>query len=161
MSPSAPTTQSPAERRAAEAESLQLIAKHAPEHQKLVASMRRAIRKRLPTAHELVYEYTSWIAISYSPTAQGFQGVLAIRADADEVKLHFAIGRGLPDPDKLLQGSGLTRWILVEGISTLARPAVVKFIEGAIKNNRVPFPRSGKGPVVIQSSAKKKAKKRR
>ena len=161
MSPSEPGTQSAAERRAAEAEAGEIIAKHAPKHQKLVASMRRAIRKRLPTAHELVYEYTSWIAISYSPTPHGHQGVLAIRADADEVKLHFSIGKGLPDPDKLLSGSGTTRWILVEGTSTLSRPAVVKFIEGAIKNNRVPFPRTGKGPVIIQSSAKTKAKKRR
>ena len=65
-----------------------------------------ALRKRLPTAHEVVYEYRDCFVISYSPNERGYEGVLAIRASADGVKLYFNRGKGLPDPEKLLQGSG-------------------------------------------------------
>ena len=62
--------------------------------------------------------------ISYSPNEHGYEGVLAIRGSANGVKLYFNRGKELPDPAKLLQGSGnQTRWIDVEGASTLARPA--------------------------------------
>ena len=51
------STQSAAARRSAEAELRTLIAKFAPAHLRLIGAMRRSLRKRLPTAHEVVYEY--------------------------------------------------------------------------------------------------------
>ena len=51
------STQSAVARRSAEAELRTLIAKFAPAHLRLVGAMRRWLRKRLPTAHEVVYEY--------------------------------------------------------------------------------------------------------
>lgn len=156
MSNSQPGTQSVAERRSAEAEVQALIAKLAPAHLRLVGAVRRWLRKRLPTAHELVYEYRDWFVISYSPNEHGYQGVLAIRASADGVKLYFNCAKELPDPEKLLQGSGKqTRSIHLEGASTLARPAVARLIEEAIACNRAPFARTGRGPVVIRSPSAK------
>src|SRR5438128_8279319 len=119
------STQSAVARRSAEAELGTLIGKFAPAHLRLVGAMRRSLLKRLPTAHEVVYEYRDCFVISYSPNERGYEGVLAIRGSADGVRLYFNRGKGLPDPEKLLQGSGYqTRWIHVEGASTLARPAV-------------------------------------
>ena len=51
------STQSAVARRSAEAELRTLIAKFAPAHLRLIGAMRRWLRKRLPTAHEVVYEY--------------------------------------------------------------------------------------------------------
>lgn len=114
--------------------------------------MRRALRERLPTAHELVYEYRSWIVVSYSPSEHGYQGVLAIRADADGVKLYFNRGKGLPDPEKRLKGSGTqARWMLVEAVSDLALPAVVSLIEAAIADSPLPFAATGRGPIVLRA----------
>ena len=116
MSTPEPSTQSAVARRSAEAELGRLIATFAPAHQRLLGAMRRWLRKRLPTAHELVYEYRDFFVISFSPNERGYEGVLAIRASADGVKLYFKHGKGLPYPEKLLQGSGnQTRWIGVEG----------------------------------------------
>src|SRR5208283_3042932 len=131
-------TQSAAERRSAEAELRTLIAKFAPAHLRLIAAMRRSLRKRLPTAHEVVYEYHNLgaVVISYSPNDHGYEGVLAIRATADGVKLYFNQGKELPDPEKLLQGSSQTRWIHVEGASILARTEVARLIDEAIAHNR-------------------------
>jgi hypothetical protein len=154
------STQSAAARRAAEAQVRTLIDKFAAAHLRLIAAMRRSLRKRLPTAHEVVYEYRDWIVISYSPNDHGYEGVLSLRADADGVKLYFTRGKELPDPAKLLQGSSQTRWINVEGASTLARPEVASLIDEAITLNPVPFESAGRGSVVMSRSTSAKQRQR-
>jgi hypothetical protein len=162
MSTSQLSTQSAVARRSAEAQLRRLIARFAPAHQRLIGAMRRWLRKRLPTAHELVYEYYDFFVISYSPNERGYEGVLAIRASANGVELYFNRGKELPDPAKLLRGSGKqTRSIHMEGASTLAGPAVVRLIDEAIARNRVPFARTGRGPVVIRSVSPKQRRRRR
>ena len=151
-------TPSAAERRAVEAQVRTLIDKFAPEHLRLVSAMRKSLRKRLPTANEVVYEYSNQgaVVISFSPSEHGYEGVLAIRASADGVKLYFNQGKDLPDPEKLLQGSSQTRFINMEGASTLSRPAVVRLIDEAIARNPVPFASAGRGSVVIRAASFKK-----
>jgi len=164
MSTSQLSTQSAVARRSAEAELRGLIAKFAPAHQRLIGALRRWLRKRLPTAHEVVYEYSDFFVISYSPDERGYEGVFAIRASASAngVRLYLNRGKGLPDPAKLLRGSGKqTRWIQLEGASTLARPEVARLIDEAIARNRVPFARTGRGPVVIRSVSAKQRRRRR
>ena len=157
------STQSAVARRSAEAQLRTLIAKFAPAHLRLIGAMRRWLRKRLPTAHEVVYEYHNLraVVISFSPNERGYEGVLVIRATADGVKLYFNRGKELPDPEKLLQGTAQTRWIAVEGASTLARPAVARLIDEAIARNRVPFARAGRGSVVIRSTSATQRRRRR
>jgi hypothetical protein len=150
------TTQSAVARRSAEAQVRTIIARFAPAHLRLIGAMRRSLRKRLPTAHEVVYEYRDWFVISYSPNERGYEGVLAIRASANGVSLYFSGGKELPDPAKLLRGSGSQmRSINVEGAPTLARPEVARLIDEAIARNRVPFARAGRGSVVIRSASAK------
>jgi hypothetical protein len=156
MSTSQLSTQSSVERRAAEAELGALIAEYAPAHQRLVAATRRWLRKRLPTAHEVVYEYNGFFVISYSPNGHGYEGVLAIRASANGLRLYFNHCKGLPDPEKSLQGSGQTRWIHLESAATLSRPVVARLVDEAIARNRVPFARTGRGPVVVGPTAARK-----
>jgi len=154
------STQSAVARRSAEAQVRAGIAKFAPAHLQLVSAMRRWLRKRLPTAHEVVYEYRDCFVISYSPTERGYEGVLAIRGSADRVRLYFNRGKGLPDPEKLLQDSGgQTRWIHVEGASTLARPAVASLIDEAIARNGVPFAPAGRGSVVDRAASQRRRRR--
>jgi hypothetical protein len=155
------STQSAVERRLAEAQVRTLIDKFAPAHLRLIGAMRRSLRKRLPTAHEVVYEYRAWFVISYSPNDHGYEGVLGIRADADGVKLFFNHAKELPDPAELLQGSGSqVRSIDVEGASTLARPEVASLIDEAIARNPVPFAPAGRGSVVMSRSTSAKQRQR-
>jgi hypothetical protein len=154
--------QSAVARRSAEAGLRRLIAKFAPAHLRLIGAIRRRLRRRLPSAHEVVYEYRDCFVISYSPNERGYEGVLAIRASANGVRLYFTFGKGLPDPEQLLLGSGnQTRWIHLEGASTLARPAVARLIEEAIARHRVPFAETGRGPVVIRSGSARQRPRRR
>ena len=145
-----------------EAELRTLIAEFAPAHLRLISAARRWLRKRLPTAHEVIYEYRDFFVISYSPNEHGYEGVLAIRASADGVKLYFNQGKHLPDPAKLLHGKGSqTRSIDLEGMSTVARAEVASLIDEAIARNRVPFSRAGRGSVVIRSASAKQRRRRR
>jgi hypothetical protein len=150
MSTSQLSTQSAVARRSAEAQLGGLVAKFAPAHQRLVGAARRWLRTRLPTAHEVVYEYRDCFVISCSPSGRGYEGVFAIRGSAEGVRLYFNRGKGLPDPAKLLRGAAQARWIHLEGASTLARPEVARLVDEAIAGNRVPFARTGRGPVVIR-----------
>ena len=156
MSTSQPSTQSAAARRAAEAEMRRLIAKFSPAQHRLIGAMRRSLRKRLPSAHEVVYEYRDCFVISFSPNEHGYEGVLTLCASAEGARLYFNRGKGLADPEKLLQGSGKqTRWLHIEGASTLVRPAVAGLLDAAIARNEVPFASTGRGPVVIRAVSAK------
>lgn len=150
---SAGGTQSAADRRSSEAQLRTLIGRFAPARLRLIGSMRRSLRKRLPTAHEVVYEYRDCFVISYSPSGHGYEGVLAIRGSADGLRLYFNRGRDLPDPGKLLRGAGQSRWIPVEAAPALARPDVADLIDEALARNRVPFAPGGRGTIVIRSTS--------
>lgn len=156
----ADSTQTAAERRAAEAKLRLLLDEFAVAYLQLIETMRRRLRKRLPTAHEVVYEYRNLgaVVISFSPNGHGYDGVLSIRASADGVKLYFNRGKELPDPTRLLQGTSQTRWINVESASTLARPEVASLIDEALAHNSIPFASAGRGSVEISRSTS--AKKR-
>lgn len=155
MSTSESSTQTATERRAAEVGLRTLIDTFSPTRLRLINAMRRSLRKRLPTAYEVVYEYRSWFVISISPSEHGYEGVLGIRGDADGVRLYFNRGKELPAPAKLLKGSAQVRFIDVESASTLARPAVASLIDEAIARHRVPFIRAGRGSVVLRSAVTK------
>ena len=149
-------SQSAAVRREAEAEIRTLVARHAPAHPRLVDSTRKWLQTRLPTAHEIVYEYRDCFVISYSPNEHGYEGVFALRASLKGLSLYLNQGKGLPDPAKLLKGSGKqVRFIDLDSASTLAHPDVASLIDAALARNPVPYPPVGRGSVVIRSTAAK------
>jgi hypothetical protein len=83
--------------------------------QKVFRSVRAAVRKRFPTVNELAYDYPDSVVIGYSPTDRGIEGIVAIAARADGAFLYLSHGPQLPDPKKLLQGSGKqTRFIRID-----------------------------------------------
>ena len=122
-----------------EAQVRSFIDRFDPKDQKLIRSVRAAVRKRFPTANELAYDYNHSVVISYSPTDHGIDGIVAISARATGVALYFNQGQHLPDPKKLLQGSGKqTRFVPVDAASKLADPDVEAMIAAAIDQARVP-----------------------
>ena len=147
--------QTPAARRTAEAEIRALVTTYASAHVRLIGAARRWLQARLPTAHEIVYEYRDCFVISYSPNENGYDGVFALRASADAVQLYFNQGKGLPDPAKLLQGSAKQVRSITLAASTLARPEVVTLVDEALARNPLPYARTGQGSVLIRSTAAK------
>src|SRR5947207_5371433 len=115
-------------RRAAASANRQLktfIRKFAPTDQRLIRAVRTALRKRFPTANELVYDNYNFFVIGYSPTERPSDAIVSMAARANGVGLCFIQGAHLPDPGQLLLGSGKqTRFIRLESASVLARPEV-------------------------------------
>jgi hypothetical protein len=137
------------------------IEKFDPENQALIRSVRKALRKRLSGAHELVYDNYNFFVIGYSPTERPTDSIVSMACNAHGVGLAFPYcGTKLPDPHKVLRGSGTSnRSIHLESAATLARPEVADLIDAAIAICK-PLP-SGKGSVVIRSiSAKQRPRKK-
>jgi hypothetical protein len=133
-----------------------------PTNQKLIRSVRTAMRKQLPTANELAYDYKTSVVIGYSPTDRGIDAIVAIKADATGVSLYFNQGPHLPDPTRILQGSGKqTRFIKVETAKRLAHPDVKALITATIDQARIPLPSKGKGSLIFKLAAAKKRPRRR
>jgi hypothetical protein len=139
-----------------------LIEKFDAKDQRLIRSVRSAVRKRLPAANELVYDYGFSLVIAYSPTEQGIEGIVSIAARADGVRLYLTNGPRLPDPKKLLMGSAKqVRYIPVEAASRLKHPDVEALIAAAIEKAKVPLPSKGSGKVVSKIAAAKKQSRRK
>lgn len=139
-----------------EAELRSYISRLDPKEQKLARAVRAAMRKRLPTANELAYDYKTFVVISYSPTDRGIDGILAIAARPDGVRLYLTRGPKLPDPKKLLQGKGTqTRYIELDAASRLDHPDVKALIDAAIAQTAVPLPSKGRGTLMIRGSGAK------
>jgi hypothetical protein len=83
-----------------------LIGKFGPNEQNLIRAIRSAMRKRLPTANELVYDYTTFFVVSYSATEHPSDAIAATAARPDGMRLNLMNKQPLPDPNKLLTGSG-------------------------------------------------------
>lgn len=133
-----------------------------PAHQKLFRSVRAVVRKRFPTANELAYDYTDAVVIGYSPGDRGIDAIVALRASAAGVFLYFNQGPQLPDPKKLLRGSGKqTRFIALTAASELEHPDVKALIAAALAQAKIPYPAEGKGSLIIKSDGAKKAARRK
>jgi hypothetical protein len=112
------------------------------------------VRKRFPTANELAYDYGTHVVIAYSSTEGAPDGIVAIAARADGVRLYFTQGKKLRDPKKLLAGSATqVRFIRVETAKQLVHPDVEALIAAAINLGRVPLPSEGGGKLVIRPTA--------
>jgi len=138
------------------------IDKFEPKHQTLIRTVRKALRKRLPTAHELVYDNYNFFVIGYSPTERPTDAILSIAAAANGVGLCFIRGASLPDPHRVLLGSGRqTRFIRIESVNVLASPEVDALIAAAIARGKAPLPGAGKRKLIIRSVSAKQRMRRK
>ena len=130
--------------------------------QLLIRAVRRGMRKRLPTAHELVYDNYNFFVIGYSPTERPSDAILSIAARANGVGLCFLHGAKLPDPNKLLQGSGSqTRFIRLPSADVLKLKEVESLIAAAVERAKAPLAKTGKGKLIIRSvSVKQRPRKK-
>ena len=138
------------------------VDKFDPENQALIRSVRKALRKRFPTANELVYDNYNFFVIGYSPTERPTDAILSMACSANGVGLAFPYcGTKLPDPHKILRGSGNSnRSIHLDSAKTLSRPAVADLIDAATALCK-PLPASGRGKAIIRSISAKQRPRRK
>jgi hypothetical protein len=138
------------------------IDKFDTKNQALIRAVRKAIRKRMPAANELAYDNYNFFVIGYGATERPSDCILSIAAGANGVGLCFIRGASLPDPQKILLGSGKqTRFVRLESAAVLARPEVEVLIAAAIAKSKASLPPSGKGKLIIRAISAKQRPRRK
>lgn len=138
------------------------IAKFEPRHQTLIRAVRKALRKRFPTAYELAYDNYNFFVLGYGPTARPSDCIVSMAAGAHGVGLCFIRGARLPDPNKILLGAGnQTRFIRIDSVDVLARSEVEALIAAAAALAKTSMPANGRVKLIIRSVSAKQRPRRR
>jgi hypothetical protein len=137
------------------------IAKYSPEIGALARAALAKMRARLPGAIELIYDNYNALAIGFSPTERTSDAIFSIALWPRWVSLFFLQGAGLPDPNRLLKGSGkIARHIVLEDADDLDEAAVQHLIACALDRARVRLDGTVESRLVIKSVSTKQRPRR-
>lgn len=138
------------------------IDKFEPKHQAVIRAARKALRKIFPTATELAYDNYNFFVIGFGPTERPSDCIVSIAAAANGVGLCFIRGASLPDPSKVLLGSGKqTRFVRLPSAEILQQPAIRALLAVAADRAKTPLPVSGRGRLIIRSVSAKQRPRRK
>jgi hypothetical protein len=137
------------------------IARFDPAIAGLARSARSALRRRFPTAVELVYDNYNALAIGWGPNERVSEAIVSLAVYARGINLYFMHGAKLADPRKLLQGAGNRgRFIRLTDVAQLDEPDVVALLGAAVRLGKTPLPADRKGYTVIKSVSSKQRPRR-
>jgi hypothetical protein len=131
---------------------------------RVAASARAALarlRKRLPGAIELVYDNYNALAIGFGPSETASEAIFSIAVYPRWVSLFFLQGAKLPDPDKVLRGSGTrVRHIVLTEPLVLEKPAIKRLIALALASAKKPLDPKQRRRLIIKSISAKQRPRR-
>jgi hypothetical protein len=129
----------------------ELIGRYSPEVARAARAARSRVRKLLPGAIELVYDNYNALALAFGPTEKPGDAILSVALYPRWVSLFFARGAALPDPHKVLRGSGSRiRHVVLQPVSVIDTPPVRALLRAAIDTH--PKRASGsRGQTIIKS----------
>jgi hypothetical protein len=139
-----------------EAQLARFVEKFSPANQNTIWATRSALKRRLPNAHELVYDNYNFFVIGYCATEKPSDCIVSLAASAKGVSLSFYRGADLSDPEGLLLGTGSqNRFIRLDTPSRLSGPEVDALICDAVLKAPTPLAAQGPGRLVIRSVSAK------
>jgi hypothetical protein len=139
----------------------QLLAKYDPEVSAVAEAALKKMRARLPGAVELVYDNYNALAVGFGPTERPSDLVFSITSYPRWVSLFFTHGADLPDPQKLLKGSGSRiRHIVLENAAVLDQPAVKALMARALERSVTTIDPDEPHRIVIKSISKRQRPRR-
>jgi hypothetical protein len=108
----------------------QLLSKYPADVQALAISARKFILDTLPKADESLDESAGVLGYGYGP---GYKGLICtLILSKSGVKLGLAHGAELPDPDRLLAGTGkVHRYVQLRATSDIKKPGVARLLKAA------------------------------
>jgi hypothetical protein len=130
-----------------------------------VATLARAVfawmRKKFPAANVIVYDNYNALAIGFATTDKGSGAVFSIVLYPRWVNFFFLNGATLPDPQKLLKGSGKrVRSITLHNRDALREPAMIALIDAEAKRSGLSSLTDSRGPIVIKAVSAKQRPRR-
>jgi hypothetical protein len=137
------------------------IAKFDPATARLIRQCRTVMRRRFPTAHELVYDNYNFFVIGYCSSGRPSDCIASLAASSKGLALSFYYGATVPDPSRILLGSGTqNRFVRIPSAALLKQPAVEALLRAAAAQGGTPLPESGPGRLIIRSVAAKQRPRR-
>jgi len=128
---------------------------------KQIRACRAVLRKRFPTANEIVYDNYNFFVIGYCSTMRSSDCIVSLAANSKGVGLSFYWGSTLPDPHKILLGSGTqNRFVRLPAPKTLSDPKVSALIDAAVAQAKVPLAIGTRGISVVKSISVKQRTRR-
>ncbi len=130
------------------------LARYTPEIQERGRAARAWMARRLPGATQLVYDNYNALVIGFGPSERASEAPFSIALYPRWVTLFFLQGAGLPDPRKLLRGSGVrVRSIVLDSADVLDRPEVGALIDAALLQAGLTLQGPPAGRVVVRAVA--------
>jgi hypothetical protein len=137
------------------------IAKFDPGIARIVRAARAKLRKRYPTANELVYDNYNALAIGYGPNERTSEVFVSLAAYARGATLYFVQGRKIADPKRLLQGQGNQgAFVRLESVTVLDDRDVIALMDSAVSIGKTPLAASGRGRTIVKSISAKQRPRR-
>jgi hypothetical protein len=137
------------------------LAKYDPPVRRLAEDVLRAMRKRYPSAVQLVYDNYNALVVGFGPTERASDAVFSIALYPRWVTLFFLRGASIADPHNLFKGSGkIVRHIVLGAASDLDEPRIASLMEAAVAQAGEPFASKPKGKLVIKSVSAKQRSRR-
>lgn len=137
------------------------LAKYDPEIEKLARAALKKLRALMPGAVQMIYDNYNALVIGFCATEKSSEAVLSIALYPKWVTLFFLQGKGLPDPKKLLKGSGTTvRNIRLEDAKPLKNADVDALLEIAIARSPNPFGPKENGKLILKSISERQRPRR-
>jgi hypothetical protein len=137
------------------------LAKFTPEVEAQARAALERMQALLPGAVQLVYDNYNALAIAFGANDKLSGVVFSIALYPRWVSLFFARGVELPDPERLLQGTGKgIRHIVLKDIALFDRPAVQALIAEALVRATPPIDQTKPGTLIIKSVSAKQRPRR-
>jgi hypothetical protein len=109
----------------------ELLAKQPAEIQQLVEQLRAMLRGALPAAVETQRRP---IIFGFGRTNRMSDLLFAVQPHREHVNLEFANGATLPDPDRLLEGSGKNiRHVKIRSLEDVDKPSIRALVEAQLE----------------------------
>lgn len=138
------------------------LARFDPKVARIARGALTRLRKLTPGACELVYDNYHALAIGFAANEKAGSAIVSIALYPKWVTLFFLHGKGLKDPQGLLQGSGarVRHVVLAGGAADLERPAVRALLRQALAQAKPPLDPTQRRRLLIKSVSKKQRPRR-
>ena len=127
------------------------------------AALARMARLVPGGAVRMVYDNWNGLVVGFGPNERASDAILSLLVTVDHLTLCFINDApSLPDPDRLLKGSGnVVRHIRLASARDLDRAPIRALVQAAVARSDVPFATSGASRLIIKSISPKQRPRRR
>ena len=137
------------------------IDKFTPEVALLTRKLLDKMKARVPGATIMVYDNYNALAIGFGPSDRAGKAVLSLAVMPRWVTLCFLFGAGLPDPHRLLNGSGSrVRHVRLHAAEDFDDPRVQDLLAAAFDRSEPPINPTREQQLIIKSISGKQRPRR-